>query len=109
MAKSKNTGDAPDPRKGMPSPKLTKVDFIERYLSQFRDPAFTPMQEALDKVAAIAWEAYRDGRKSPVTRKAGKRYADPNYDLSEDWINARAMIDAAQTRFEDETVRCGCC
>lgn len=101
MAKSKTTGAAPDPRKGMPSPKLTKADFTERYLSQFRDPAFAPMQDALDKLAAIAWEAYRDGRKSPVTRKAGKGYADPNYDLSEDWINAKAMIDEAQARFED--------
>ncbi|QDH73738.1 flavodoxin family protein [Brevundimonas sp. M20] len=102
MAKSKATGAAPDPRKGMPSPKLTEADFTERYLSQFRDPAFAPMQEALDKVASIAWEAYCDGRKSPVTRKAGKGYADPDYDLSEDWINARAMIDEAQARFEDE-------
>ncbi|MFC7380003.1 flavodoxin family protein [Brevundimonas sp. GCM10030266] len=101
MAKSKTTGAAPDPRKGMPSPKLTKPDFTERYLSQFRDPAFTPMRDALDKLAAIAWEAYRDGRKSPVTRKAGNGYADPDYDLSEDWINARAMIDEAQVRFED--------
>jgi multimeric flavodoxin WrbA len=102
MAKSKTTGAAPDPRKGMPSPKLTKADFTERYLSQFRDPAFTPMQDALDKLAAIAWEAYRDGRKSPVTRKAGAGYADPDYDLSEDWINAKAMLDEAEARFEHD-------
>jgi multimeric flavodoxin WrbA len=102
MAKSKTNGAAPDPRKGMPSPKLTKADFTRRYLSQFRDPAFAPVQDALDRVAAIAWEAYQDGRKSPITRKAGAGYADPDYDLSEDWINAKAMLDEAQARFEDD-------
>ncbi len=92
----------PEPRKGMPSPRLTKADFVERYLSRFSDPAFAPLREALDQVAAVAWEAYREGRKSPTTRKAGPGHADPDYDLSVDWIAARAMIDAARARFEDE-------
>lgn len=92
----------PEPRKGMPSPKLTKADFTGRYLSQFTDPAFRPMQEALDQIAAVAWDAYREGRKSPVTRKAGKGFADPDYELSVDWIAAKAMIDEAKKRFEDE-------
>ena len=91
----------PEPRKGMPSPKLTRAAFTERYLSRFADPAFEPLRGELDKVAAIAWGAYRDGRKAPITQKAGKGYADPDYDLAEDWINARALIDQAQARFED--------
>lgn len=92
----------PEPRKGMPSPKLTRAEFTERYLSRFVDPAFAPMAGELDKIAAIAWEAYRDGRKSPVTRKAGKGFADPDYDLSVEWIAAKAAIDAAQKRFKDK-------
>ncbi len=91
----------PEPRKGMPSPRLTRADFTERYLSRFQDPAFAPMKAELDKIAAIAWDAYREGRKSPVTKKAGKGYADPDYDLAVDWINARAMVDQAQARFAD--------
>lgn len=90
----------PEPRKGMPSPKLTRAEFTKRYLSRFADPAFGPMQDALDDIAGIAWKAYSEGRKSPVTRKAGKGYADPDYDLSVDWINAKAAIGEAQARFE---------
>lgn len=91
----------PEPRKGMPSPELTRAAFTERYLSRFADPAFEPLRGELDKVAAIAWDAYREGRKAPITQKAGQGYADPDYDLAQDWINARALIDQAQARFED--------
>lgn len=91
----------PEPRKGMPSPQLSREDFTARYLSRFNDPAFHPMKEALDKVAAIAWDAYQQGRKSPVTRKAGPGYADPDYDLSVDWIAARDMVEQAKARFDD--------
>ena len=90
-----------EPRKGMPSPQLSREDFTERYLSRFNDPAFHPMKEALDQVAAIAWDAYQEGRKAPVTRKAGPGYADPDYDLAVDWIAARDMIEEAKARFED--------
>jgi multimeric flavodoxin WrbA len=93
--------ETPEPRKGMPSPKLGREAFTERYLSRFNDPAFRPMQAALEQIAAIAWNAYEEGRKSPVTRKAGPGYADPDYDLSVDWIAARAMIDEAEARYSD--------
>lgn len=91
----------PEPRRGMPSPELTRDDFRARYLSRFNDPAFEPMAAALDRIADIAWEAYREGRKSPVTRKAGEGFADPAYDLAVDWIAAHEAIKAAQTRHED--------
>lgn len=91
----------PEPRKGMPSPGLNRDDFTARYLSRFKDPAFAPMRAELDRIAGIAWEAYDEGRKAPVTEKAGEGYADPDYDLGIDWINARAMVDQAQARFAD--------
>lgn len=91
----------PDPRKGMPSPQLDRQEFTTRFLSRFADPAFGALSAELEKIADVAWDAYDDGRKSPVTRKAGPGYADPDYDLSVDWINAKAMIDEARTRFED--------
>lgn len=91
---------APEPRKGMPSPKLGREAFVERYLSRFNDPAFDAHRDALDQIAAVAWDAYENGRKSPRTRKAGPGYADPDYDLAEDWIAAKAMIEAARVRHE---------
>lgn len=93
--------DTPDPRKGMPSPELDRDAFTARFLSRFNDPAFDPLRDALDQIAAVAWDGYIEGRKSPVTQKAGPGYADPDYDLSVDWINARAMLDAAKARHDD--------
>ena len=94
---------ATTPRTGMPDPKLGKDEFTRRFLEQFRDPAFRQLDTALDRVAAIAWEAYDAGRKAPLTRKAGPDFADPNYDLSRDWLEARATIAEAQARHDDAT------
>lgn len=96
-----DAAQTPAPRKGMPSPELNQADFTARYLSRFQDPAFDPLRAALDKIAAVAWDGYIDGRKSPVTRKAGAGYADPDHDLAIDWINAHAAVEAARARQAD--------
>jgi multimeric flavodoxin WrbA len=91
------------PRKGMPSPRLQDSEFRKRFLDQFKDPAYAPLGAELDRVAAAAWDAYAHHRKSPRTRKAGPEFADPNYDLSEDWLAARAAIRAAERRHADRS------
>ncbi len=96
----------PDPRKGMPSPQLTEAEFRARYLSAFVDPAFEPLAAELDKIAAVAWDGYANHRKAPRTRKAGPGHADPDYDLSVDWIAARTAIEAAQARHADPDGPC---
>jgi multimeric flavodoxin WrbA len=92
---------APEPRKGMPSPHLSEAEFRARFLSQFTDPGFDPLSAELEAVVAAAWDAYSNHRKSPRTRKAGPGYADPDYDLSVDWLAAKAAIEAAQARHDD--------
>lgn len=67
---------------------------------QFRDPGFASLSESLDKIADVAWDAYRHSRKSPHTRKAGAGYADPDYELAEDWLAAHEAVGAAQRRHE---------
>jgi multimeric flavodoxin WrbA len=96
---------APDlePRKGSPSPRLDESEFRKRFLSQFKDRAYETLEHELGKVAAAAWDAYANSRKSPITRKAGPGFADPDYDLATDWLAARDEIRAAQARFEDES------
>ena len=94
----------PEPRKGMPSPRLTETEFKERFRSQFPDPNFAELQPELDKITHAAWDAYAHSRKSPHTRKAGEQFADPEYDLSEDWIAAHEAIKTAQRRHEDENL-----
>jgi multimeric flavodoxin WrbA len=90
-----------EPRKGMPDPHLDKAEYRRRFLSQFQDPAFSPLAAELDKLAEAAWDAYSDHRKSPWTRKAGAGFHDPDYDLAVDWIAARQAIEAAQHLHED--------
>jgi multimeric flavodoxin WrbA len=87
----------------MPSPHLSAAEFRERFLSQFQDPSFEPLEAELTKIAAAAWDAYEGHRKSPRTRKAGGEFADPSYDLSVDWLAARAAIADAQRRHEERS------
>jgi len=88
------------PRKGMPSVQLTAAEFKRRFLSQFVDPAFAPLAGELDAVADAAWSGYSEYRKSPNTRPAGPGYHDPKYELSVDWIAARAAVEEAQKRHD---------
>ena len=96
----------PQPRKGMPSPQLDEGEFRRRYLSAFADPAFETLAVELDRIATVAWDAYSSARKAPLTRKAGPGYADPDYDLSVDWLAARDAIAAAQARHADRDGPC---
>jgi hypothetical protein len=90
-----------DVRKGMPSVELSRQEFEKRYRSRFADPAFAPLQRELDVIIGAAWDGYSHSRKSPVTRKAGPGFADPDYDMSVDWLAAREAILAAQRRHDD--------
>jgi len=83
-------------RKGAPSVTLTRDEFRERFRSQFVDPAYAQVTTELDAIEAVAWDAYAAGRKAPRTRKAGEGFADPDYELSLDWLAARDAIHDAQ-------------
>ena len=98
-----SASEKPDttPRKGMPSPELDRNEFTRRYRDQFFDPAFRPLDAEIDRIAAVAWSAYHDSRKSPVTRKARDGFADPGYELSVEWLAARDAVAAAQRRHDD--------
>ena len=83
-------------RKGQAPGQIDRDAFHDRFMQPFQDPAFGAESESLKRIEILAWQAYEEGRKSPVTRKAGPGYADPDYDLSVDWIEAKQRIDAAQ-------------
>jgi multimeric flavodoxin WrbA len=93
-----------EPRRGMmPDPRLTKDEFRQRFLQQFQDPAFAGAAAELDRIAAIAWDGYEHGRKSPRTRNAGPGFAAPDYDLAVDWIAAKAAVEEAAHKHADPT------
>lgn len=74
-------------------------------MQSFMDPAFKPETEALGRLETVAWEAYKEGRKAPVTRKAGPGYADPDYDLSVEWLATKKKIESAQTVWSKKPAR----
>lgn len=95
------TGSADDVRKGQIAGPLPRADFRQRFLAQFTDPAFRAEDDALARLEAIAWDAYDGHRKAPHTHPAGPGYADPHYDLSDDWRAASEAIKMAQQRQAD--------
>jgi multimeric flavodoxin WrbA len=90
-----------DVRKGMPSVELDKAEFLKRFREQFYDPAFDKVSREIDSVAEVAWDGYHQYRKSPRTARAGEGYADPAYQLSEQWIAASKAVQTAEQRQKD--------
>ncbi|WP_245763309.1 flavodoxin family protein [Paraburkholderia diazotrophica] len=91
--------------KGQVTQKMTREAFRERFNARFYDPAFRAEDGAIARLEAIAWRAYQEGRKAPVTQKAGAGYADPDYDLSVEWREASQRVNAAQARQQDPSTR----
>ncbi len=86
-------------RKGQAPAPLKRAQFSERFRAFFVDPAFRTEDRSIERLEAIAWDAYQEGRKAPLTQKAGPGYADPDYELSSEWVANKQRIDAAQARW----------
>ncbi|MFD4837433.1 flavodoxin family protein [Achromobacter sp. NPDC058515] len=93
-----------DIRTGQYSGVLARDTFRLRFMRRFYDPAFQAEKDALERLEAIAWDAYEGGRKAPLTVKAGPGYADPDYDLSVEWKETRdRLARAAQIQRDPHT------
>jgi len=88
-------------RKGQIRGSLSREAFRARFEQRFYDPAFAGEKEAIARLEAIAWEAHQAGRKAPITRKAGKGFADPGYDLSTEWLETRLRLEVAEVQRRD--------
>jgi multimeric flavodoxin WrbA len=88
-------------RKGQAPAQLSRDEFRRRYSEAFVDPAFDEERAAIARLEAIAYDAYAEGRKAPLTQKAGPEFEDPNYDLSVDWLATRARLQKAKQRHDD--------
>ena len=88
-------------RKGQAPSTLPREEFRRRYLAMFVDSAFNGERAAIERLASIAYDAYTDGRKAPLTKKAGPEFEDRNYDLSVDWLTTRARLQKAKERHDD--------
>ena len=88
-------------RKGQAPAVLSRSEFHQRFIESFMDPAFRAEDEAISRVEAIAWGAYAEGRKAPITQKAGPGYADADYDMSVEWLATKGKIEKAQAAWGD--------
>ena len=79
-------------RKGQWPGPIARQEFGKRFREEFFDPAFDKAREAIAQLEEIAWQAYAEGRKAPVTRKAGPGFADPEYELSQEWSDTRLRL-----------------
>src|ERR1700749_4799576 len=87
------TGQAPD--------KMSRAEFSAHFQTSFYDPLFDREREAIARLEEIAWKAYCDGRKAPKTTKAGPGFADPGYDLADEWRAAHDGLQYAAARQKD--------
>ena len=83
-------------RKGQAPPELDRQAFHERFMQSYFDPAFRAEDAAIARLEQIAWEAYHEYRKAPVTQPAGPGFADPTYELSVEWRATRDKLLALQ-------------
>lgn len=98
---NKKGADMTTIRKGQAPTPLTRAEFHERFSEGFYDPAFAPESEAIARLESIAWDALVEGRKAPVTKKAGRGFADPTYEASVQWLDTRQRLKAAEKRWND--------
>jgi multimeric flavodoxin WrbA len=82
-------------RKGQAPAPLARDAFHQRFMQAFFDPAYQGESTALARLEEFAWDAYQEGRKAPVTGKAGPGFADPEYELSVEWRETRDKLIAA--------------
>ncbi len=87
--------------KGQVPAPLERAPFSVRFRASFTDPAYRGEEAALQRLEDIAWAAYTEGRKAPHTHKAGPGYADPGYELSDEWVATKRRLDQAQIRWAD--------
>ncbi|RYF44207.1 MAG: flavodoxin family protein [Comamonadaceae bacterium] len=90
-------------RKGQAPAPIARAKFHERFLQSFQDPAYEAEREALGRLEQIAWEAFKEGRKAPHTHKAGRGFADPQYDLSDEWRATSLRLKAAQSAWKKKS------
>jgi multimeric flavodoxin WrbA len=92
----------PRVRTGQGSTKLTREEFERRWRERFYHPIFEADRDAVDRLAALAWQAYDEGTKSPRTRKAGPEFADSDFDLPLEWLDARRRVRIAADKQREE-------
>lgn len=67
--------ETPAPRTGSASPRLDEPEFTRRFLSQFQDQAYAPLQASLDRIASRG-DAYSMSAQKAAHAQGGPGFAD---------------------------------
>ena len=94
-----------EPRKGQAPAVLKRDEFHLEFRRSFFYPSFDAVQTEIEKVEQVAWENYINGKKAPITAKAGPEFAEPDYDLSVEWKSTRDKLIAAEDRQKDPSTK----
>ncbi|MCI0603252.1 hypothetical protein L0156_09580 [bacterium] len=93
--------------KGMPDVQLSAAEFLECFSQRFYDPAFDFAKNEFEKIATIAYEAYKEYRKSPRTKPAGPGFEDPEFPLPVEWLETRKKIADAEQLYRNSQAKSG--
>lgn len=85
-------------RKGQLKVTLSESEFKKRYRQKFCDPAFSEVDEALEKITHVAWTNYIEYHKSPLKKVAGKKFKKSKFELPQEWLETSANLKTAETR-----------
>jgi multimeric flavodoxin WrbA len=96
---------SPSVRKGQGEVKLARDEFVRRLGERFYDPAFDGVRGEIDRIIEVAWKTYDEYHKSPRKRKAGPGFADPEFELPIEWLDARAAVQKAEQQQLDPSRR----
>jgi len=67
----------PDVRTGQSESRLSHAEFAARFRARFADPAFAGKSAGIEELLEVAWDGYRNARKSAAMaiRRAPRRCA----------------------------------
>jgi multimeric flavodoxin WrbA len=84
---------------------LTREQFRVRFHGSFGHPSFDNIKEELTRVEEVAWENYINEHKLAQTVRAGPDFADPDYELSVEWLQTRERLLAAEAAQKNPATR----
>ena len=92
-------------RKGQIDITLNRKTFEERIREKlFYDPAFESNAEEVNRIIDLAWTNYSEYHKSPRKRPAGNEFKEADFELPQEWLEARkAIIDAEAMQKNPQT------
>jgi hypothetical protein len=94
MNSTVRTGQSPGP--------IDRDTFRQRFRDRIHEAVVQVEDEANGRLEAIAWDAYEQGRKSPLTAEADPGFADPDHDM---WVERRETHDRLKTATDGSIVK----